>query len=83
MEKNINVKENACVVVIYDTVAGCYTAPITFNNSASAVRYFKTKITVNVEDYILYKVAEYNELTGDLIVIDRELLLKGVDLIGK
>lgn len=83
MEKNVNVKENACVVVIYDTVAGCYTAPITFNNVASAVRYFKTKINVNVEDYILYKISEYNELTGDLVPCERETLIKGVELIGK
>lgn len=76
-----NLKEKNVVVVIYDMVAKGYTAPITFNNVGTAKRYLKNKITSNLEDYIIFKVAEYDDVNGELIICEREILFKGVDLI--
>lgn len=80
MSENINVKENAVVVIVYDMLAKGYTAPMTFSNVACVKRYFKAKLVSNIEDYIIYKVAEYDELKGDLIICEREILFKGVEL---
>lgn len=79
-EKN-NIKEKAVVVIVYDMLSKGYTAPMTFSNVPCVKRYFKAKLVSNLEDYVIYKVAEYDDLQGDLILCEREILFKGVDLI--
>lgn len=61
-----------CVCVIFDKVAGVYSAPMSFQNEECAKRYifdsFSNKLSAS--DYELYKVAEFNIENGKFITLD-------------
>lgn len=69
----------SCVCLIYDEVAGQYSAPITFANVPSAIRYLKMKSNDPIiNDLKLYKIADFDSDNGTLLVlVEPELLLRG------
>lgn len=74
---------NNTVVVIEDTVAGTFTAPITLANDAAAKRYFQNaaKHQENIGDFKMWKIAEFDPFTGQLTIVQTELLAKGDDYV--
>lgn len=76
---------NNTVVVIEDTVAKNYTAPMTFANDAAAQRYFQNAANKqeNIGDFKMWKVAEYDYEQGIIIPVSQELLAKGDDYVKK
>lgn len=80
MATKTTVKNLNTVVLIYDEVAGAYSAPITLQNDASAVRYFDTKCQSDPysKDYKLYKLGSFDPDSGKLVVLEQlELLSRG------
>ena len=58
---------------IFDQVASLFLNPVTFNTDAEAIRWFTTTIndttnptmvSLHPEGYTLYRLADYNDLTG-------------------
>ena len=58
---------------IFDQVASIFLNPVTFNTDAEAIRWFTTTvndknnpsmISLHPEGYTLYRLADYNDLTG-------------------
>lgn len=68
--------------LIYDKVADLYSAPMLFDNESVAVRYFSNILekTPNKGDYELYIVANFNDKTGIISMIEKKLLVKGGSL---
>lgn len=54
------------ICIVYDKVSGIHTAPMTFTNENCAVRWFKTTIKENIEDYSLIKIADYEPVSGQI-----------------
>lgn len=67
------------ICLIYDRIAGLYSAPMTFTNNDCAIRYFKNNICgkPNSIDLELYYCADYNQETGEIICVNKVLLIKG------
>lgn len=70
--------------VVYDKMAEMYTAPIVFENNNCAQRWFETKVIddVNASDYELYTIAEYDDKTAKIVLLDKpKLVFKGLSLV--
>ena len=69
------------IYVIYDARSNRYTMPMCYDNDPTAIRDFVTEASRPYtrthefpEDYILYNIGRYNELTG--ISINRKKSIK-------
>lgn len=63
---------NYVVYGIFDNVAGHFMAPFIMRSEGEALRTFKnlvnekgTPLNTNPEDYTLYKLGSWNEITGE------------------
>ena len=69
---------------IYDTIAEVFNKPYTAHNDADAKRAFeqsfKSGEKANKDDYVMYKVATWNDATGDVEPILPEKMLSGFDI---
>lgn len=71
------------MALLFDEVAGNYSAPIAFANDASAIRYLKVIKAKDpiIKDLKLYKMGEFDPNTGKLVLLpEYELLVRGDQL---
>lgn len=80
---------NYAVYGIFDNVAGHFLAPFLMRSEGEALRTFKdlvneegTPLNKNPEDYTLYKLGTWNEITGEydggkIRVTEATAVLKG------
>lgn len=61
------------LISVKDVVAAAFLQPITVRTSAEAIRLFENQIkeptsqfAKNPSDFILYEIADFNELTGTI-----------------
>lgn len=61
---------------VFDEKAQCFTAPFNFNNTSMAKRAFGNSINdpkhnfgMNPSDYTLFKIAEYDDNTAELVTM--------------
>lgn len=70
----------------YDKVANVFSEPFTAVNEAVAIRSIKTAalknptVALNSKDYVLYKIADYDETNGDIANIKHVQLAELRDL---
>ena len=70
------------VCLLFDGVANTWSAPLTFANDEAAKRWLANSKDPMKIDYVLFKVAEYNPLNGELKLIDaRTVLARGTDYV--
>ena len=68
---------------IYDTIAEVFNKPFTSHNDADASRAFTQSLENNEatkEDYVLYRVADWNDATGEIIGCIPMKVMSGFDL---
>lgn len=72
---------------IHDTKAQVWITPMFFQSAAQAVRSFGdvvnergTEFNKHPEDYILFKLGEFDERTGELVPVAPESLAVGINL---
>ena len=69
---------------IYDTIAEVFNKPFTDHNDASASRSFTQSFLSqeksNKEDYVLYRIAEYNDSTGEISPCLPMKVMSGFDI---
>ena len=69
---------------IYDTVAEVFNKPFTAHNNADASRAFTQSFgdggQSNKDDYVLYRIGEYNDATGEITPCLPLKVLSGFDI---
>ena len=68
---------------IYDTIAEVFHKPFTSHNDADASRAFTQAIDNNEatkEDYVLYRVADWNDATGEITACLPMKVMSGFDI---
>lgn len=71
------------LVAIYDKVSKQYSKPLVFENNGTSKRYFNNLVSRNKykDDYELYKIGEFSFDTAKINVIEKELLMKGEEVV--
>lgn len=86
MENQVMNNFDCDLYVIFDRIAHRYSSPLPFQNKQLAVRYFESllancdNIRTKSSDYELYHVGFYNTETADLLVVSKEYVKSGADL---
>ncbi len=68
---------------IYDTIAEVFNKPFTSHNDNDAMRAFTQslqKADSNKDDYVLYRVADWNDSSGELTAILPFKVMTGFDI---
>lgn len=82
----IDTKCLSTLCLLYDEVADCYSALMTFTNEASAVRWFANKCAGDfaAPDLKLYNVGTFDSKTGAVVLLENNVLLaRGIDYVKK
>jgi hypothetical protein len=66
---------------IYDSVAEVFNKPFVAPNDATAVRAFEgNKEDANIKDYVLYRVGEWNDASGDCTPCVPQKVFSGLEI---
>lgn len=78
------------VYTVRDSKAECYLPPFTMRTNAEAIRAFGdsvqkpgTTIHDHPGDFFLYKVGEFDQVSGSLICVEPVSLASGLDFVNK
>lgn len=89
-DRSKNNDSNIQVLAVHDSAAGSFAMPMFFASKGVAVRAFSDaanggdkNISAHPQDYKLYKLGEYNPVSGELIPCAAEVVISAAELVVK